>query len=443
MSITDSDKRTGLLKKNIAYSFIIKGISIFVSLALVPATLGFLSGYEYGVWLTLSSVFTWINYFDIGLGNGLRNKLAEAFANHDNDLGQTLVSTTFVLLILITGLFLLLVVASFPFADWSDWLNIDNTLIRNINTIVILSFSFFGVNFILRISGIVFTAAQRPAINDLLTLLGNLLSLGFIILLKHLTSGDLLKAALALSAGPAIILLIAYPITFYKLFRKIRPSWRKVDFNYTGSLMNLGVKFFILQMAGLVIFGTSNLIISNLIGPNEVTPFNIAFRYFSIATMAFNIIITPVWSATTDAYTKGDVDWIKRIMKKMMIISSLSILAILLLILLSGPIYKIWIGDALSIPFRTTLWMGIYTAIVLWSTCFSTVLFGIGKLRLQMINTIIIAVLFIPLAILLCRKMGVEGMILTLMLTNVSGAILNPIQYYRVINQKASGIWNR
>ena len=443
MTIEDSNSRTTLLRKNVAYSFIIKGISIIVSLLLVPATLGFLSAYEYGVWLTLSSIFTWINFFDIGLGNGLRNKLSEAFANQNNALGQTLVSTTLIWLILITGLFLLMIVGSLPLADWSNWLNIDKSLISNINTVVVLAFSFFGINFVLRISGIVFTAAQKPAVNDLLTLLGNLLSLGLLLWLNQFTSGNLLKAALTLSAGPALILIIAWPITFYRVFKPVRPSWRKIDFSHSASLMNLGIKFFLLQMAGLIIFGTSNLIISNLIGPDKVTPYNIAFRYFSIATMAFNIIITPVWSATTDAYTKGDVDWIKSTMKKMIMISGLSTLAILMLIVLSGSIYKIWIGDSVIIPFSTTLWMGIYTIVVLWSTCFSTVLFGIGKLRVQIINTITVALLFVPLAIFLCRKMGVEGMIIALLLTNISGAILNPVQYFRVINRKATGVWDK
>jgi Na+-driven multidrug efflux pump len=87
--------------------------------------------------------------------------------------------------------------------------------------------------------------------------------------------------------------------------------------------------------------------------------------------------------------------------------------------------------------------MGLYTVLLLWSTCYSTFLFGIGKLRLQLINTLAIAILYIPLALLLSRSFGIKGIVIALCLSNLSGAILNPMQYKRIISGNASGIWNR
>lgn len=90
-------KRTNKALFNIASSFVIKGASILLSLLLVPITLDYLNPYEYGIWLTLSSVLMWINYFDIGLGNGLRNKLSEALAVGDDNLARIYVSTSLAL----------------------------------------------------------------------------------------------------------------------------------------------------------------------------------------------------------------------------------------------------------------------------------------------------------------------------------------------------------
>jgi hypothetical protein len=101
-----------------------------------------------------------------------------------------------------------------------------------------------------------------------------------------------------------------------------------------------------------------------------------------------------------------------------------------------------WIGQQVKIPFTLTLIMGVYTVIMLWSVCFSTFLFGIGKLRLQLVNIMIVAILFIPLAIWLGKAIGIYGIVLTLCLTNISGAILNPIQFNRILSGKAIGIWN-
>ncbi len=73
-------------KKNIFASFVIKGSSIIVGLFLVPLTINYLSPTKYGIWITLSSIIGWFSFFDIGLGNGLRNKFTEAVSNGKHEL---------------------------------------------------------------------------------------------------------------------------------------------------------------------------------------------------------------------------------------------------------------------------------------------------------------------------------------------------------------------
>ena len=93
--------------KNVIVSFGLKGVSMIMSLVLVPLTLSYLTQYEYGVWLTLTSILVWLDFFDIGLTNGLRNKLAESIAKEDWDRGRAYVSTTFFILSLIVFLIII------------------------------------------------------------------------------------------------------------------------------------------------------------------------------------------------------------------------------------------------------------------------------------------------------------------------------------------------
>ena len=95
-------KRTLTIKKHIIGSVFVKGLSILVSLLLVPITLNYLDSEKYGIWLTISSVIFWFGFLDIGLGNGLRNKLAEALAGGDLKLAQKYVSTSYFVLALIS-----------------------------------------------------------------------------------------------------------------------------------------------------------------------------------------------------------------------------------------------------------------------------------------------------------------------------------------------------
>ena len=85
-------------KKNIFASFGLKGISILISFFLVPLVLNYIDITKYGIWLTLSSIIGWFGFFDIGLGNGLRNKFAEAIAKGQKELARIYVSTTYAIL---------------------------------------------------------------------------------------------------------------------------------------------------------------------------------------------------------------------------------------------------------------------------------------------------------------------------------------------------------
>ena len=98
---TKGDDRTLKVKKNILLMLLYKGGSILISFLLVPLTINYVDSECYGIWLTLSSMIAWMSFFDIGLNNGLKNKLAEALAKNDFTLGQKYVSTTYAILALI------------------------------------------------------------------------------------------------------------------------------------------------------------------------------------------------------------------------------------------------------------------------------------------------------------------------------------------------------
>lgn len=437
------DIRSIKAKKNILWSFFVKGGSIIISLLLVPLTLNYLSPYEYGVWLTLSSILTWVNYMDIGLANGLRNRLAETFASGNRKLGQIYVSTTFFLLTLIMAVCFMLFLVFQPLIDWSVILNVDPDTVKNLNTIIIVAFAFFCLSLIFKLTGIILIADQRPATNDLITLIGSALSLLIIYILTRTTQGSLYYVIMTFTAIPALILILAFPILFATKYGYLKPSFNAIKVKYTKDLMGLGIQFFIMQISSIIIFSSSNIIISHILGPEQVTPYNIVFKYFSFVTLMFNIAITPMWSATTEAYAKEDFAWIKRGIKSMLKIWLLSVGGIFMMILCSEFIYHIWIGQQVKIPFTLTLLMGIYSIILLWSVCFSTFLFGIGKLRLQLMNIVLVAIFFIPLAIWMSKMLGLYGIVIALCLTNLSGAILNPIQFKMILSKKAFGIWNK
>lgn len=437
----NGNQRSVKAKKNILASFGIKGLDVLVYFLLVPLTLGYLNEYEYGIWLTLNSILMWINSFDIGLGNGMRNRLAEALAQNNKALCKSYVSTTFFLLCGLMGVMLIVGSLLFPFIDWYGILGASPESVGRLNQIVYISFALFCLNFVLKFIGNVYLALQLPAVNNLLVCLGHTLSLIIIFVLSFYPNGSLLHVAIAYSAAPPLIYLMAYPITFRRRYRFMAPSIKAFKMEYLKNLFSMGVLFFIIQLGGLLLFSTANIIISHLFGPENVTPYNIAYRYFSVVAIGMNLIIAPLWSAATDAYACGDMAWIRNAMKKIRLLLCLIFIVIAVMIMASPLVYRLWLGSQVQIPITMTLCMGLYSFILVWSLSFSNFLNGMGKLKIQAVNTIIVGVVFIPLGIFTGKALGLYGIVVSLCIVNLSGALFNTIQYNKVVKGTAKGIW--
>lgn len=441
--ILSGDARSVKAKKNVFASALIKGADTLVYLLLVPLTLGYLNPYEYGIWLTLNSLLMWINSFDIGLGSGLRNMLAISVAEGNKEKGRCYVSTTFFMLLFLTVAIFGLGYIAIDNVDWYRILNVETGTVSKLPEIILVSFLFFCTNFALRFIGNVFQALQLPAVNYFMSFSGHLLSLVVIFTLTKTIEGSLLWVAIAYSAAPPFVYLVCYPFVFFKLYPYLSPSYKYFRIEYVKDLLSLSVLFFVIQVMGIVLFSLSNVVISNLFGPDQVTPYNIAYRYFSILPMVFNLLLAPLWSAATDAYAKGELQWIKNSLRKLNKIILLAVIAILIMILFSDVFYRLWIGDGVAIPFSMTLYMGVYMIILIWSLSYSAILNGIGILRLQTINIIVFAILFYPICTYFCKLYGTTGMVIAMCCLNLPGAILNTIQLIKVLNKNATGIWTK
>ena len=342
---------------------------------------------------------------------------------------------------IIVGIIYLLFLIIQYWLNWSTILNLAPNSIPNINKIVIIVFTFFCLSFIFKMIGNVYMALQQPAINDLISFISSLTSLSILFIFTKISSGSLYIVATIFSGLPAIAYILAYCFTFYK-YKNIAPSIKYFKITYLKSLMSLGIQFFIIQISYLVIFMTSNIIITQLFNPAEVTPYNIAFKYFSLITMGFTIIITPFWSAITDAYIKKDFNWIKKSTKNLILIWIGFIVLTISMVGISPWAYNLWIGDEAKIPFTLSIVNGIYVTISNWNNIFAFIINGIGKVRLQLITSIISSCLFFPLAFTLGKECGTSGVMAAMCLCLLISSIWSPIQFWKIITYKAKGIWN-
>jgi O-antigen/teichoic acid export membrane protein len=441
--VTKGHERSVKAKKNILASFVIKGLGIAISLVLVPLTINYINPSRYGIWLTLSSIVGWFSFFDIGFGNGLRNKLAEAKAKGEEELAKIYVSTTYAILSIIIGIVLVLFLCINPFVNWAKVLNTTPDMAGELSILVIIVFVFFCLRFVFQLINTVLSANQEPAKAAFFDFLGSLFSLLIIFVLTKTTSGNLILLGATFSLTPVLVLFVS-SFWFYKRdYKRFAPSLKFVKFRYARNLMSLGIKFFVIQIAALVLFNTSNIIVTQLFGPAEVTTFNVSFKLFSVITMIFSIIALPLWSAFTDAYARNEFGWIKTTLSKMTKVWILLIVLTIITLVSSPWIYKMWVGNSVSVPFALSAAMSSYVIVYVWQTIHVFFLNGIGKIRLQLYLVIFSGLINIPLAIFLGKKMGLVGITLTSTLLFTFMGIIFSIQTKKILNRTAVNIWNK
>lgn len=437
-------ERSIMAKKNILALLIFKGLSICISLILVPLTINYINPSRYGIWLTMSSIVGWFGFFDIGLTQGLRNKFAEAKAKKDDSLVQIYVSTTYAILSLIFSCIWALFILVNRFLNWPTILNVSVNMAREVNILAVIVFTYFCLNFVLRIITSLLTADQKPAISSFVELVGQVIALISVVILAKTFEGSLIKLAFALCASPILVMVFTNLILFKGAYNKYRPTISQVKFSYASDLFNLGLIFFIIQVAGIIQYQTANVIIAQNFGTSEVTSYNIVYKYFGVLSMIFTIFLIPFWSASTEAYNKNEIQWIRNGIHRYNQLNIFLLIMAIIMLVFSDTIYRLWIGEGkVNIEFSLSLWGFIFYNVSMFGGKYVSFLNGISALRIQFFASVISPFLYIALALLLIKQynMGVYSLFIASIAANFNGFLLAPFQYYMIVVKKKRGIW--
>lgn len=439
--IKQGNARSIAVKKNILGSLFVKGCSIIISLLIVPLTLGYVSSDLYGIWLTLSSIVVWLNFFDIGFTLGLKNKLTEAIALGDVKRGKVLVSTTYFMMIVIFIPLCVLLEIIIPCINWASFLNVSESYNPDIIRTLHILAACLCVQMIVNVLTAVLAAYQKVALSSAFPVIGNFISLFIILLLSKFCPPSLSLLALAVSAIPIIVIIIASCILFCGSLKAVAPSWNFVKKEYIKDLFNLGTKFFLIQAQIVVLYQCTNILISNLSGPSDVTSYNIAYKYITISMMILTIIMAPMWPAFTEAYAKKDYIWMKNVYNKMCKLWGSLAVIVILMIVVSPIVYRLWIGEKAYISLVMTALIGIYTIVHSWDIIQVNMINGVGAIKLQTYITLLGLIVHIPLSLFLGRYVDCYGVIISMIVINLIYSTTFTIQIRKILNQTAKGLW--
>ncbi len=437
------DQRNKMLRNNILLSSIFKATGLLTSLIIVPITLNYLDKEQYGIWLTMSSILYWFVFLDPGLGNGMRNYLTQSISMKDYEKARSYLTTTLFLLSCIAIVFALVSIAALYVFNLNKVFNtqlLEETTLRNV---MIVAITFTLIGFVVRNIGLIFAALQKYAITDFLAISGNVIALLIILVLTQTTECNLLYVVSAFTITPVAVYVIAAVPIFAK-YPMLRPAKKYIDMGLAKQVVGKGLGFFMIQVTScLVIFGSSNLFITQYCGPDSVTTYNIAYKYFHLISVVVIIFISPLWNAYTDAWVKKDIVWIKKAFHKSLYLLILSIAAGLVMLLICNWFYGLWVGSSIEIPFSVSVSVFIYLTLYNFNNCVTYLLNGLNKIRVQVYTSIFFTAVYIVTIIAIDSHHSIESIVMCM---SACYGLMSVIHFYQcnlLISQKAKGVWNK
>lgn len=434
--------RTLQFKKNVILSSVSQVLSMFFQFLLVPVAMEYLSVIGYGVWVTLYGIITYFSIADFGIGNGLRQQLTVSVSKNSFDHARYLVSTAYGFIGLIMGLLIVLIFILDIFIAWGKLLNAPESMWVEVRQVFLIAIVFFAIKTFLGLFQIVLSSFQLVALNNLSGALSALIT---ILLFLWVPKNDqaLVLASLFVMLPPCVLLVIQSRIGFKsKKLRDVAPARQYFDFKYVRVIASMGLRFFIIQIVYVVIFLSDNLIISHSLGPEYVAEYNVAYRLFTAPLLFFSLLAAPLWAAFADAYTKFDFVWIRRAVAKLVRIWCFFVVGMVLLLIGSQAIYAFWLNDRIQVSFLLSSVMALYAIVHSGGMIFTTFVNAVGKIKMQTMLSVIVGAINIPLAFFLVQYLGSAGVMSATIICLTPPAILTFVQYKKIINLRAEGIWN-
>ena len=441
--MSEYDKRTlNVIRNSIATAVLKVGILV-CSLIMVPITLDYLNPENYGIWMAMTSILYWFAFFDVGLGNGMRNYMAEALSKGDKDKANSYFSTAIFILTVLAIAIAIVVMPLIQVLDISTILNtksVDNNGLTNIISIAVF---FTLIQFVAKNIGMAYISMQRYMVNDLIIIVGNIISLISVYILAKTTEGNLAYIVVVFTGIPALAFLGA-AIPLFRKHPYLIPQYRCINIGIIKEIVSKGLGFFVIQITScLLVFGSANIIISHYCGPEQVTIYNISFKLFNLLTVAYTIILSPLWNAYTDAIVKNDYDWIKRTYKKTMKMLALSIIVGLILLAASGAFFKQWIGNSVTIPFEVSVCVLLYVCSFNFANCSAYLLNGLNKIRVQIVLSIVMTTIYLVVIYFIKGQYGIIGITLSMAAIYIIKGCVYVYQAKQLIAKTAVGIWNK
>lgn len=382
------NRDTKTVIENIVIAFSVKGGGMLIALFTTSSYITYFSNSAIlGVWFTVLSILSWILNFDLGIGNGVRNKLVKEFGKNNVDESKKYISSAYMFLSLIALGILIIGNSLMRYIPWNSILGVSLTVINEVKLLMAIRIVFCSIviQFVLRLITSISYALQKSFIPGLMTLCTNLLLLIYVVFANYMKkNGDIVELAFVYLFAVNIPLIATTLLLFSSKLKTMRPNLRFFSMSHARETLKLGSVFLYLQIIAMLMNNSANFLISCLLGSEQVVEYQLYYKLFHLISTIVAIGIVPLWSAITKAKIEKRYRWLRRAIYSMFALVGVVVAFEFALVPILPLIFKIWLGlNAIETNYTTGIIFALFGSLFTWQQICSYISNGLGELRIQ------------------------------------------------------------
>ncbi len=364
-----------------------KGFGLAAPLVITPICFRYLGNERYGLWMAVTALTSMAWFADLGLGNGLLTRLS----NLATDIPQQRreISSAYATLWIVAATLLSALVVVNPVIPWSHIFAVtDSNVAAEAPAMALLCFGTFFVNIPLSAIQRVQCARGQFVQSNLWQSFGAFLSMVAVVGTIAVGCVPLVVIAGAVVAVPLSNLLNTI-VYFWWQQPETRPAVRHVSRATAKSLLGLGLQFFLLTLMSSTAVNADNPMVAHILGVNIAAHFAVVGKMFGVLSLFVFLVSMTLWSVNGNALSQGDVIWVRRNTRRMVLLcGSLVGTAGLILVAFGKQIIGVWVGDIDTSAMSREVLSGLacWSFLVAITSPLITVQNSIGMLKPQFIG---------------------------------------------------------
>jgi O-antigen/teichoic acid export membrane protein len=384
--------------------------SSLLTLFSLPMAVRYLGAERFGVWATIASTVVFLNLLDLGVASTLTNHLARAYALDDRQYAARYASNAFALTATIV------VAGGTGFAlVWSrvDWMALFNVSARvppsEVNATLAVAAAVMLLGLPATLVNRIFAGYQQVHLNNVLVAAGAVANL------LGLLAGIMLRVSMpvlfVMSVGCVTLCnagALVVTLCWYRPW--LRPRWSLIDRSILYELLSSGSGFFLIQIAGAVVFSSDNLVVGHYLGAAQVTPYNVTWRLVGFTAILQSLVFPALWPAYAEAFARQDFAWMRRAFGLALRATLFVNVGCAVLLIVFGKAAIGWWAGAAAVPSSSLLAaMALWAVINGFMTVESCLLAAVNRTREQGVLSVVAAAVNLALSIALVQRIGAVG----------------------------------